>query len=516
MGDDPSQIDPDFGLSLAVLRVGRGWSQADLARASGVPASSISQYESGKKLPELASLMRILSAMDYGFSDLDRARMFLLESHLRRGSAEAWPKVEAGTCGHSGSLAQQIASMASEAGAAVSRLMEAIALLIRHHPCADPERGHGDAIGATPPSPEDRTKAVDLWRRLQSYPAPVQEALVHETREFQNWALCEHLCLESEKRAASDTTMAVQLGKLAVQVAELVPGEEPWRSRIRGYALAFLANAFRVQGDLQRAEKTFCRSDELWEAGAACTVTLLEESRLLGLKASLYRSQRRLAESLDILDRALEADRNGTLTGYLLLKRAKTLEEMGDLEAALAALEQAEAFVNEEQEPKLLAWLQHNRADYLSKLGRYADAMPLLPSVRSAYSRLGDELNMIRLRWVEGRIADGLGRTGRAIEILNQVRGDFASRDMNYDTALVSLELATIFAREGRADSVKALARHMAPIFQAQGVHREALAALALFRQAAESEEVTADLARRFLEYLYRARQDPKLRFEAQ
>ncbi len=87
---------------------------------------------------------------------------------------------------------------------------------------------------------------------------------------------------------------------------------------------------------------------------------------------------------------------------------------------------------------------------------------------------------------------------------------------MDYDTALVSLELATIFAREGRTDAVKALARHMAPIFQAQGVHREALAALALFRQAAESEEVTADLARRLLDYLHRARQDPKLRFEAQ
>ena len=32
MGEDPSHIDPDFGLSLAVLRVGRGWSQADLAK----------------------------------------------------------------------------------------------------------------------------------------------------------------------------------------------------------------------------------------------------------------------------------------------------------------------------------------------------------------------------------------------------------------------------------------------------------------------------------------------------
>jgi tetratricopeptide (TPR) repeat protein/DNA-binding XRE family transcriptional regulator len=515
MGEDSSQIDSDFGLSLAVLRVGRGWSQADLARASGVPASSISQYESGKKLPELASLMRMLSAMGYGFSDLDRARMFVLESRLRQSSPEAQPTVEAGSCGHSGSLAQQIASMASEAGAAVSRLMEAISLIVRHHPCASPERDSRDSAGTAPPSPEDRTKATVLWRRLQSYTPPVQEALVREAREFQNWALCEHLCLESRRRASSDAAMAVQLGKLAVQVAELVPGEESWRFRLRGYALAFLANAFRVQGDLRSAEETFGKSDELWEAGAACKITLLEKSRLLGLKASLYRSQRRLTESLEILDRALEADRQGALTGYLLLKRAKTLEEMGDLEAALRSLEQAESSIDEAREPKLLVWLQHNRADYLSKLGRYAEAEPLLPMVRSAYSRFGDELNMARLRWVEGRIADGLGRARQAIEILSQVRGDFASRGMDYDTALVSLELATIFAREGRADSVKALARHMAPIFQTQGVHREALAALTLFRQAAESEKVTADWVRDLLEFLYLARLDPKLRFEA-
>jgi tetratricopeptide (TPR) repeat protein/DNA-binding XRE family transcriptional regulator len=459
MRENPSQIDPDFGLSLAVLRVGRGWSQADLARASGVPASSISQYEGGKKLPELGSLMRMLSAMDYRYSDLDRARIFVVEGRLRQGYNEARQTVGAESGGHSDSLAQGIASMTSEAGAAVSRLMEAISLLVRQYPETS---GRGKDAGLAPPIPEDRAYAMDLWKRLKSYPFPIQEALVREAREFQSWALCEYLCLESEKRASSSAARAFQLGKLASQVADLVPGEERWRSKLRGYALAFLANALRVQGDLRSAEKTFGKSDELWEAGAACKITLLEESRLLGLKASLYRSQRRLVESLEILDRALEADRDGTLTGYLLLKRAKTLEEMGDLEAALKTLERAESAVDEAQEPRLLVCLQHNRADYLSKLGRYAEATPLLPSVRSAHSRFGDELSMARLRWVEGRIAYGLGRTGQAIEILNQVRADFAARGMSYDTALVSLELATIFAREGGTDSVKALARRKA------------------------------------------------------
>jgi hypothetical protein len=171
--------------------------------------------------------------------------------------------------------------------------------------------------------------------------------------------------------------------------------------------------------------------------------------------------------------------------------------------------------VNGEEDPRLFLCLRHNLADYLSKTQRYAEAESLLPEVKALCGRLGNELDLIRLHWVEGRIAEGLGGTDRAVRILTQVRGDFASRNLHYDTALVSLELATILARCGRPDQVKALARHMAPIFQAQGVHREALAALALFRQAAENEKVTAESARLVLEYLHRARHDPKLRFGA-
>ncbi len=45
--------------------------------------------------------------------------------------------------------------------------------------------------------------------------------------------------------------------------------------------------------------------------------------------------------------------------------------------------------------------------------------------------------------------------------------------------------------------------------------HREALAALKLFQEAAEREAATADLARRVLRFLFRARHDQGLRFES-
>ncbi len=517
MGEDASYIDPDLGVILALLRTGRGWSQAELARVSGVPASSVSQYETGKKLPELKSLMRMLSSMEYGFSDLDRARDFLLALRFSRGSAGARQRVDTVPPEVSDALSEQIASMTAQAGEAVSRLTGAIALLVRHRSSASSCQKSGPmnaaGSGVTMLSPENSSHAAGLWERLQRYPFSFQEALVREAREFQSWALCEHLCLESKQQASNNPALAVQLGKLAVQVAELVPVEDRSRYKLRGYASALLANALRAQGDLKSAEEKFVEAEELWRSGEGCTVNLLE-SRLLDLKASLRRSQRRFPEALELLDRALVADERGFYTGHLLIKRAKTLEEMGELETAIVVLKEAEPFIESEKDPRLFLCLKHNLADYLSKTQRYTEAESLLSEVNAICYQLGSELDRIRLRWVEGRISNGLGRTDQGIEILARVRGEFASRGMHYDTALVSLELATILAREGRTDQVKALARHMTPIFQAQGVHREALAALALFRQAAENEKVTADLARRLLEYLHRARHDPKLRFE--
>jgi hypothetical protein len=74
--------------------------------------------------------------------------------------------------------------------------------------------------------------------------------------------------------------------------------------------------------------------------------------------------------------------------------------------------------------------------------------------------------------------------------------------------------MAVLNAGLGRPEQVKTLARHMTPIFQAHAVHREALAALTLFRKAAEQERITVEFAREVLSYLRRARYNPELQFE--
>ena len=86
---------------------------------------------------------------------------------------------------------------------------------------------------------------------------------------------------------------------------------------------------------------------------------------------------------------------------------------------------------------------------------------------------------------------------------------------MSYDVALALLEEAVLLLEDGRAAAVKVLAKELSKIFESKGVHREALGALKLFQEAAEQEAATAELARRVLGYLFRARYDQGLRFTA-
>ena len=95
------------------------------------------------------------------------------------------------------------------------------------------------------------------------------------------------------------------------------------------------------------------------------------------------------------------------------------------------------------------------------------------------------------------------------------MRQDFLAEKIAYDYALVSLELAALHLEQGRTGLVKEIAEEMLWIFEGEKVHKEALAALTLFRQAATVEEARAEWTRRMVKYLYRAQSNPRLRFEA-
>ena len=53
-----------LGLRIAILRVEKGWSQAELAKRIGVSASAVGMYEQGRREPSLALLVCL--AQEFG------------------------------------------------------------------------------------------------------------------------------------------------------------------------------------------------------------------------------------------------------------------------------------------------------------------------------------------------------------------------------------------------------------------------------------------------------------------
>jgi len=355
----------------------------------------------------------------------------------------------------------------------------------------------------------DRERASELFRRLESLPQEARVAVVQVAEEFQTWALCERVCDASAREASRSVERAMVWAQLAHEIVERVRGSEEWRNRIRGYAAAYEANVLRVSGDLVSAEVRLEEAKRLWHFGSD-PLGALDPGRLLELEASLRRAQRRLPEALALLD---EAAKVGRSPERALLKKGYTLEVMGEYEQAAETLQGVAPLVSQKGDPRLEKILSGNLALIYCHLGRFVEAVELANQVRAAALETGDELEVLRMTWTQGRIAAGLGRFGEARNLLAQARREFAARGMSYDAALALLEESALLLEGGQVAEVKALARELAVVFQSQGVHREALAALKLFRDAAEQEQATAELARRVLGYLFRARHDPGLRF---
>lgn len=355
-----------------------------------------------------------------------------------------------------------------------------------------------------------RAEAPALWQELSGKPLAAQQRKIREDVRFQSWGLCERLCDESLKAAPRNATIAIELAVLAVEIsgklAPWQPAEPGWIALIRGYCGIHLANALRVQGEMWRTEEALLGADRQWAAGMAEFGDVLGyEARYLALKASIRRDQRKLPEALDLLDQAIAAAA-GTpaFIPNLLLNRAKILEELDLLDEAISVLLGLEADLENQEDERLALCIEHNLLWLLTKSGRFLDAKLRFASVEERSRTLGNDLDLVRLRWIEGSIAAGLGDTTLAATLLLDTRAEFEARKMRYDTALVALELAVIYVREERRSEVMTIAEELFVMFRELGINREAFAAVALFHEAALGSRLTVELAEQVLDRVRR------------
>src|SRR5436305_5382153 len=478
-GEAPRAEPPPLARALSYFRQRRGWSPQRLAAEHGFAEyRQILGYESGHRTLSREYLEHLLAPLEVSPEAIDAFLfaevLIVLDPAPEAASPVALTREEQ----------WEIDRTAMAGGQAVAE--ELCRELVRRKKAEKAEAA--------------RRQARELWAELKAVDPREWRDLVEVYPAYRSWALAELLCHESERLASHKVEPALALAELAVFVAERVPEEERWRSRLVGYGQAHVSNARRVATDFDVADAAFARALKHWQAGEGADPYPLDEWRLLDLEASLRRGQHRFQEALELLDQALAVcGEEPAARGRILLKKEHVFNRMGDLESALATLEEAAPWVEASGDLRLLFAQSFNQVDNLCHQERYAEAEALLARVRALAVELGSDLSLIRVRWLASKIDAGLGRAQEAISGLEQVRRDFTVRDLPYEAALSSLDLAVLWLRAGRRAEVRSLALALGWIFKAKKIHREALAALRLFCEAAKGDAVTIELTQQVI-----------------
>jgi len=266
-----------LSLTLIILREGRRWKPFELADKARKSRQLITRWET-KEEPSWESLVE-LTVVVMGY-DLEEVLGVVYALSRAMG---VLPRVPASPIAVSEEDLRDIRRVSGPLGRAATDSQED--LLIR-------------ALRAEKVR-EARKEAEELCKTLLRSTEKMRRLYIEQSRSYQTWQVAVRLSEVSEEAAGRSARMAVELAELAQRVAELIQGEEKWRARVMGFCLAFVANAWRVAGDLEKAEEIFLRALELWSQGEeGDPERILPVWRMLDREASLRRELRLFHEAL--------------------------------------------------------------------------------------------------------------------------------------------------------------------------------------------------------------------------
>ncbi|HJX29760.1 MAG TPA: hypothetical protein VJ885_17800 [Thermoanaerobaculia bacterium] len=363
----------------------------------------------------------------------------------------------------------------------------------------------------------ERAEAPALFVEVMKLSWEQQRLLIRNSPRFRTWGLLELLIERAAEMAVNDPEASEGLGFLGLDLGERLDPASYCAGAIQDLqarAWAYIANARRLKSDFHRAEEAFLKAESYLVKGSQDPV---ERALYLDLRSSLLRAQRRFDEALKVLSEAAAIFRqhgHPHRAGRSLVKMSTVHHCAGDVVGAIPLLFKALRLIDPEKEPRLLLSAHHNLIDDLAEAGCFIEAQKLYRQTLPLYRDFPDASTQNRRKWVKGKIFLGLGQVQRAESLFLAAREGFITDGVSYDVALVSLDLASVYARQGRTSDLRRIAEEMLPIFSSLQIQREALAALSFLRQALDAEKASVEVVSRVAEFFRRAQYDSGLRFE--
>lgn len=329
-----------------------------------------------------------------------------------------------------------------------------------------------------------------LPRGAEGLPRPGEQGFF--TRE-----VCETLLEKSFAIRLSDPETMLELAELAAWSAEELDEESYGAEEVadlQARAWAEVANAHRIIGDLPKADQMMAVAVDCRTRGTGDPRLL---ARLSDLAASLACAQRRFDEAFRLLDIAYAIYLklgDSHAAGRILIARGLYAGYTGEPLEGIRYLVHGLNTIDRARDPKLAFQALHNILLLRVDLGEYREARKTMRQMRPLYDRYLSELEWTKVRWMEGRIAAGLGELDEAETAFRQAREKFDGAGLGYRAALASLDLVSIWMRQGRSAEIRQLVAELLATFRAVGVEREALAGILLLRDAVECDQATQEL----------------------
>jgi tetratricopeptide (TPR) repeat protein len=330
------------------------------------------------------------------------------------------------------------------------------------------------------------------------------------------WPLVEALIELSRKARFREPKKMLELAIAALGAAHNLDRQRYTPGVIRDFqaaAWAELGNAYRVNEDYGGAEDAFAQSNTALNEGTGDPIAL---ARLLDFQASLRTAQRRVAEAVELQDnvfRLYDGVGECHLAGRALISKGISIRWGGRLREAVDLLRHGMEMLDPGRDPQLMAIGQHNLLEAFVELGEFREAQRLLLASGLRRSFAAEPINLLRLRWVEGKIYGGLGKLWRADTILQDVREGFLQRGLEHDAAVVGLELLDVWLQQRRTVEVRQLASEILQTFEAMEIEHEALRAVRFLEEACRRDEASAALVQRVVQFLRRLEWEPRLQF---
>lgn len=371
-----------------------------------------------------------------------------------------------------------------------------------------------------------RQRAPALLAELLA--APPEERLVLAQREprFAIPPLCEEILrrrAETSARAARGQAAgtgrtgallppaaeARSLVDLALALAERLDASEWGVSIVRDLearAWAHRGDVAREEGLREEAQQAFRMAHSLYALSSQDPWEWAEISRYEA-RFELLRGQPEAGAALGLEAAALYRK----LGERDLL--AATLAEVGPMavrakrpDLAIEAIGEAIELIDPAREPRRLAGCLQGLGALLLETDRARESLGHLWRARSLFERLGEEDEILRVRWIEARAALAVGNIAEGEIALLSVRDQLLAAGLSQDAAGVLLDLVQLYWSQGRRGEMQGLFGEVFLPYRTRDLERGTVAAVLMLRRAIETGSATIEMVREVASYLAASR----------